>query len=34
MTEGNKPVWLMLSGVVLAWLLDTASSGVLPLLEL
>ena len=29
-TEGNKPVWLMASGVVLAWPLATASSGMLP----
>ena len=31
-TEGNKPVWLTASGVVLAWALATVSSGMfLPL---
>ena len=32
-TEGNKPVWLMASGVVLAWSLATVSSGMLLPLE-
>ena len=30
-TEGNNPVWLTASGVVLAWLLATVSRGTLPL---
>jgi len=32
-TEGNKPVWLTASGIVLDWPLATASSGMVPPLD-